>query len=122
MLSSSGCHTLKPVALDQLAGIQPNRVWVKRDHQSVVLVSNPKVFGDTLVGFVNRKYAVMPRASVDQVLVKTSAPKRTAVLIAAGALVMGVVAFRVGGSGAPAAPTQSKCDIQETGSNVECPQ
>jgi hypothetical protein len=122
MLSSSACHTMKPVALDQLAGIQPTRVWVKRDHQSVVLVSNPKVFGDTLVGFINRKYAVMPRASLGQLLVKTSAPTRTAVLIAAGALVLGGVAFRVGGSGGPTAPTQSKCDIQETGSNVECPQ
>jgi hypothetical protein len=121
-LSSSACHTMKPVALDQLAGIQPNRVWVKRDHQPAVLVSNPKVFGDTLVGFVNRKYAVMPSASADQVLVKTSAPKRTAVLIAAGAVLLGGVAFRIGGSGAPAAPTQSKCDINESGSNVECPQ
>src|ERR1700675_1058703 len=121
-LSSTACHTMRPVALDQLAGMQPSRVWVKRDHQSLVVVSNPKVFGDTLVGFVNRKYAVMPPASGEQVLMKRPAPRRTAVLIVAGVLGVAGVAFRVAGSGAAAAPTQSKCDINESGSNVECPQ
>jgi hypothetical protein len=113
---------MRPVSLEQLGSIRPAHVVVRRDHQSDVVVSNPQVFGDTLVGFVNRKYAVMPRAFVDQVLVKASAPKRTAVLIAAGAVVLGAVAVRLGGSGEPTAPTQSKCDIQESGSNVECPQ
>jgi hypothetical protein len=121
--ASAACHTTKPVALDQLAGIQPSRVWVKRSDQSVVVVSNPKVFGDTLVGFINRKYAVMPSASLSQVLVERAAPRRTAVLVIAGTLgLAGMAAFLVSGTGGATPPTQSTCDINESGSNVECPQ
>lgn len=123
ILSSVACHTMQPVTLDQLRGIGPREVVVTRADQSVAVVSRPQVFGDTLVGFVNRTYKVMPAADVKQMRVEQPAPRRTAALVVAGTLgLAGVVAYLVGGSGASSPPTQSKCDINESGSNVECPQ
>lgn len=121
-LSSVACHTMRPVTLDQLRGIGPRQVRVTRADQSVEIVSRPQVMGDTLVGFVNRTYQVIPAADLKQVLVRQSAPRRTALLAVAG--VLGFVGFTrlFTSSGPPAAPTQSKCDIVESGSNVECPQ
>jgi len=110
-LSGAACHTMRPVTLDQLGGIQPNRVWVKRDHQSVVVVSHPQVLGDTLVGFVNRKYEVMPAADLTQVLVRRPAPRRTAALVFAGTLgLAGFAAHMLGGGGQSGPSRDTKCD------------
>ncbi len=121
-LSSAACHTMKPVTLDQLGGIAPVRVWVKRDHRPVVVVSNPQVLGDTLVGFVNRKYEVIPAADLTQVLVQRPAGGRTAALLVAGALGFAGVTYAIAGSGSSAPQLSSKCEIFESGTNVECPQ
>jgi hypothetical protein len=122
-LTSAACHTMRPVTLEQLGDIQPRRVWVKRDHQSVVVVSQPKVFGDTLVGFVNRKYQVMPGATLYQVLVERPAPRRTAALVVAGTLgLAGFTAFILSAKGAASPPTNSKCDIGEPDFAIFCPQ
>jgi hypothetical protein len=121
-LSSAACHTMRPVALDQVGGVRPTSVVVKRDHQQDVVVSNPQVFGDTLVGFVNRKYEVLPPASFNQLLMKQPAPGRTAALVAAGMLGLVGAAFLVASSGSSAPQLSSKCEIFESGTNVECPQ
>jgi hypothetical protein len=109
-LASAACHTMSPVALDQLRGIQPNRVWVTRGDQSVVVVSNPQVLGDTLVGFVNRKYQVMPLASLKQLRVARAAPRRTAALVVAGIVGLAVGGYMAASSGASVAPKDTKCD------------
>ena len=121
-LSSAACHTMRPVTLDQLGGIQPDRVWVKRDHQSAVVVSHPQVLGDTLVGFVNRKYEVMPATDLTQVLVRRPAGGRTAALLVAATVGLAGVVHLVAGSGQSAPGLSSKCEIFESGTNVECPQ
>jgi hypothetical protein len=64
----------------------------------------------------------MPAADLKQVLVERPAPGRTAALIVAGVLGLAVGGYMVASSGASAPDLQSKCQIFEAGSNVECPQ
>ena len=85
MLSTAACHTMRPVALEQLGAIRPGQVWVTRTDQTVVLVSGPQIVNNRLVGFVNGEYQVMPAADVKQVLMRRPATARTATLVAAGA-------------------------------------
>lgn len=98
-LASAACRTMKPVTLDQLSALGPDRVWVTESDQSVVLIDEPKVVGDTLVGYVGRKHERLPSASLKQLRVRTSAPVRTT-LLAVGVIggLVGLLAS-VGGSG-----------------------
>lgn len=99
VLTSTACRTTKVVSLQQLSVIGPDRAWVTDSDQSVVLVDEPKVVGDTLVGYIGRHRTKLPSAALKQVRVRVSAPTRTALLVvgAGGALVGFLV--MVGGSG-----------------------
>ena len=122
-LSSVACHTMRPVTLDQLRGIGPPEVLVTRADRSVAVVAHPQVFGDTLVGFVNRKYQVMPAAGLKQVLVQQAAPRRTAALFIVGAVgLAGVAAYMLGGGGGPALMKDTKCDTGLPEFQVGCQQ
>ena len=86
-LASAACHTMKPVTVDQINTLKPARAWVTAGDQSAVVVLRPEVVGDSLVGWVNGRYERFPSAGLKQVIVRTSAPARTALLsagIAAG--------------------------------------
>jgi hypothetical protein len=86
-LSSAACHSMKPIGLDQVNVLKPDRAWVTGGDQSVVLVSNPQVVGDTLVGYVNGQYEEMPAAQFKQVVVQRPATTKTALLV--GAITVG---------------------------------
>ena len=110
-LSSAACKTMKPVTLDQLNAMKPNRAWVTSTDQSVVLVSGPQVVGDTLVGYVNGTYEEMPSAQLKQVVVQRPASTRTALLVATIAVGMGGFIYAITGSGGNGGRTQSDfCD------------
>ena len=106
-LSSVGCHTLKPIALDQLNALKPDRAWVTEGDQAAVVMFGPTVVGDTLIGYVEGKYAEMPATQVQQVRVQRPAPKRTLLLVGAFAVAFGgvVVAFKSGGASGSVDPT-----------------
>jgi len=116
-LAGSACHTMRPVTLDQLGGLQPDHVWVQRGDQGVVEVSHPQVLGDTLVGFVNRKYEVMPGANLTEVLVRRSAGGRTAALLAVSGVGLAGIAYLIAGSGKSGPDVNAKCAIFEVGSD-----
>jgi hypothetical protein len=92
-LLSAACHTMKPVSLEQLTALKPDRAWVTDADQSVVVVSRPQVVGDTLVGYVKGTYEQLPSAGLKQVIVQRSAPTRTALLATGIALGLGVAFF-----------------------------
>ena len=96
-LASAACKTMKSVTLDQLAVLKPDRAWVTAGDQSVLLIFEPKVVGDTVIGYVGRQREKLPSAGFKQVRVQTSAPARTA-LLAIG-LTAGLGGFLVAISG-----------------------
>ena len=115
-VASAACKTMRNVALDQVNFLQPESALVTGSDQSIVLMWEPKVVRDTLVGYVGRHREKVPSARVNNVRVQTSAPVRTALLVAG--LTVGVTGFLVlvAGSG-PSAPIVSStgppglCDI-----------
>jgi hypothetical protein len=98
-VSLAGCHTMKPVSLEEVGAVRPAQVRVTRTDQSVVVVYGPQVLNNRLVGFVDGTYRVMPAADVKQVLVRQPAGGRTAALIAAGALGVTALVYTLSSTG-----------------------
>ena len=117
-LSSAACHSLKPIALDQLNVLKPDRAWVTEADQTVVLVSGPQVVGDTLVGYVNGRYEEMPAAQFKQVVVQRPATSKTVLLVVVVAAGFGGMAFALTGGGATNKFTPDYCE--EHGEDPGC--
>ena len=115
-VASAACKTMKTVALDQVNLLQPESAVVTGSDQLVVLMHEPKVVRDTLVGYVGRHREKMPSARVNKVRVQTTAPIRTALLV--GGLTVGVTGFLVlvAGNG------QSAPIVSTTGPPGDCDQ
>ena len=111
-LASVACKTMKSVTLDQLNALRPDRAWVTQSDQSVVLLYDPKVVGDTLVGYVGRHYEELPSADLKHLVVQTPAPARTALLAVGIAAGLGgfFVAVAGGGSSQLQNATSGDCD------------
>jgi hypothetical protein len=115
-LASAACTQRKSVTLDQMSLLGPERVWVTDHDQSVVLLYEPKLVRDTLVGYVGRHKEKLPSSGVREVRVQTAAPTRTAALVvglAAGLAGFLVLAGGTGGSAVIASTTgpADTCDI-----------
>jgi hypothetical protein len=102
-LASTACHTMKPVSLEQLNALKPDRVWVTNADQSVVVMSGPQLVGDTLVGYVDGTYERLPSAEFTQVTVERLAATRSA-LLGTGIAVGLAVAFFATRSSEPSSP------------------
>jgi hypothetical protein len=104
-LSGASCRTMKPVTLDQLSGINTDRVWITKPDSSVVILYVPQVLGDTLVGYVNGEEKHLPSTALKRVTVMRPAPARTALLV--GGLAVGVAGMlsALSGSGEYKMPT-----------------
>ena len=79
-IAGPSCTTMKSPTLDQLRSLGPDQVWVTESDQSVVLVYEPKVVGDTLVGYIGRHRTKLPSAGIQRLRVREPAPTRTALL------------------------------------------
>jgi hypothetical protein len=109
----AACHTMKPLTLEQLAGVRPSRVWVTRGDRAVVVVEAPQVLNNRLVGFVNGKYQVMPAAEVTELRMRAPAGGRTAALVTASALGAAAMVYLISGGGGsrdPCSLQSSECD------------
>lgn len=84
-LSSAACHTMRPVAMEQLSAESPSRVWVTKADQSVVVLSGPQILENRLAGFVDDVFHVIPAEDVRRIVMRRPAGARTAALVAAGA-------------------------------------
>lgn len=98
-LTGAGCTTTKSPTLDQLRALGPDRVWVTQSDQSVVLLYEPKVVKDTLVGYIGTRRAKLPNAEIQRLRVRASAPTRTMLLAAGLVAGFGGVLFAVSGDG-----------------------
>lgn len=116
--SSAACKTMKPVTLDQLNVMKPDRAWVTEGDESVVLVEGPQLVGDTLVGYVNGKYEEIPTAQFKQVVVKKAATTRTVLLVSAIAVGFGGMAYAMTGGGGSNKYTPDYCE--EHGEDPGC--
>ena len=104
-LASAACKTMKSVTLDQLNVLGPDRVWVTESDQSVVLIDEPKVVGDTLVGYMGRRHEKLLSAGLKQLRVQTPAPTRTALLAVGIAAGLGGFLIAIAGSGQSQIPS-----------------
>jgi hypothetical protein len=109
---------MKPVALDELVALKPDRVWVTQADQSVVVVTGPiNVLGDTLVGYVAGTYEEMPTSTLKQFVVQRPATTRTVLLVSAIAVGFGGFAYAIAGStggGKPPNALGGDCDKNPT--------
>jgi hypothetical protein len=108
--STVGCHTMRPVALDDLDTVRPGRVWVTRADQSVVVVSGPRVVRNRLAGFIDGTYQVIPADEVEQILVRRPEKGKTAALVAAGAVGLAATAYLLSGTGG----SKNPCRLQSS--------
>src|SRR6185436_3316968 len=92
-VASTACKTMRTVGLDQVNVLQPESAMVTESDQSMVLMYEPKVVRDTLVGYVGRHKEKMPSTRVNKVRVQVAAPVRTALLV--GGLAVGVTGFLI---------------------------
>ena len=127
LVSFAACSHVTAVhqPLQYLQVQSPIEVWIVRRHNdSVYRMAQPRLEGDTLIGFILPrpgdplvKYQEIPINDVRQMRAKQSAPGRTALLIAG----IGGVAYLAysqlvggGGSGAKLGPGQlCDCDFDE---------
>ena len=119
-LASAACKTMKPVTMDQLNAIKPDRAWVTESDQSVVLMSGPQVVGDTLVGYVGGQYQELPSAGLKQVVIQRPAPARTALLALGVAAGLGGFVVAIAGGGQAALPNASAGDCDKHPDQVGC--
>lgn len=112
MLSGAACHTMAPLSWDELAGLRPSVVWVTRADQTVVQVSGPQVFGDTLVGYVNGAFQELATAGVQRVAMRRPARAKTIALIAASTAAATLVAVWLSGVGDPSPRDLIDCDYE----------
>jgi hypothetical protein len=97
-LASTACYTMRTVSLDELGGLKASRAWVTKDDQTTVIVSGPRTFGDTLVGYVNGQFEELLSTDVKQIIVRRPARTRTFALVAVGLVSVGAVAAAVSGT------------------------
>lgn len=112
-LASAACHTMKPVALNELVALNPDRVWVTDSDKSVVIVAGPiNVTGDTLLGYVAGKYEEMPSAGFKQIVVERPSSSKTVLLVSAIAVGVGGFIYAITGSGSSSTtnPISGDCD------------
>lgn len=107
----TACHTMQPLSWDEIEGIRPSRVWITRADASVVEVSGPQVFGDTLVGYINGEFSELPTAELRRAVVRRPARAKTIGLALAGtAVTAGLMAMIAGGDRTLNVPALPDCN------------
>ena len=74
-------------------------MYITREDQTVLALTGPQVFGDTIVGYVGPTFHELDRDDVARVAIKRSAKGKTMALVAAsiaGAAMVGVMISGIG--------------------------
>jgi hypothetical protein len=119
-LSSSACYTMRTVTFGELGTARPGAVWITKADQSVIVVETPRVFGDTLVGYINGEFQELPNTDMTGFKVKRMAGARTAGLVGATAAAVGVFVVMVTGTD-PFFDPQVNLDCDDEPNQVGCP-
>ena len=120
VVASVACKTMKTVTLDQLDALRPDRAWVTQSDKSVVLLYDPKVVGDTVVGYVGRQRQGWPSGQLERLVVQQAAPARTALLAVGIATGLGGFFVAVAGSGTAQIQNATSGDCDKNPQNVGC--
>ena len=99
LLSSAACYTLTPLTSDDITAKRPTQVWVTRQDLSVVVVEQPQLIGDTLVGHVAGDYEEIPAQERRKMLMRTMSAGRTAAVVGSSIALIGIVTYLSQGSG-----------------------
>jgi hypothetical protein len=119
-LASSACHTMRPVAMDEIGGLRPATVRVTRTDDAVVEVAAPKLVGDRLGGFVDGKYQVLEFSDVKQMEMRVPARGRTFALVGAGVVGAVAITYLLSGAGEGGDPCHNESSDCDPGSvNVD---
>ena len=99
-LASAACHTMVPLTFDEVGATRPGTVYLTRDDATVLQLTGPQVFGDTIVGYdMGGNFYELDRKEIQRVTVKQSAKGKTIGLVAASIAVAGVVGVWISGLG-----------------------
>ena len=98
-LAGAACSTMKSRTLAQIPEQAPERIWVTQRDQSVVLLYEPRVVRDTLVGYVGSQKTKLPSASIQEIRVREPADGRTLLLVSGLVVAFGGVLYAVSGDG-----------------------
>jgi hypothetical protein len=111
------CHTIHTVGVaDMQRSRPPQRVWVTLPDHSTLLVQQPEMSGDTLVGMVYGEPARVSLTEALSIRTREAAPARTAVLaLASGAFLLGTFMYL---QSRPDVHGTSMCYYSIIGSNV----
>ena len=100
-LAATACHTMTPLSWSELNALRPGHVYVTRTDQSVVEMSGPQVFGDSLVGYINGVFEELPTAEIRRVAIKRPARAKTIALIAGSTAAAAAIAVWMASVGDP---------------------
>jgi hypothetical protein len=117
-LASAGCYSMKPVTIDEVGPLRPSRIWVTRGNE-IVEVLGPRVFGDTLVGYVNGTFEEIPAASVKHVTMLKRSRGKTVALVAGTTVGVAAFAILLSGTGVFSDPRQF-VDCDDDPERPEC--
>lgn len=98
-LAVPACHTMVPLTFEGVAVERPGTVYITREDQTVLVLTGPQVFGDTIVGYIGPTFYELDRDDVSRVTVKRSAKGKTMALVAAsiaGAAMLGAMMSGLG--------------------------
>jgi len=96
-LGATACHTLAPLTFDEVASLRPARVWVTDAGKSVVEVSGPQIYNDTLVGYVGGAFTELPAADIKKVVMKRPARAKTIALFAGATVGAAALMYLIAG-------------------------
>ena len=99
VLASAACHTMVPLTFDEVGSMRPGTVYLTRPDATVIELTGPQVFGDTMVGYSAGTFYELDRKEISRVTVKQSAKGKTIGLVAASIVAAGVVGVWISGIG-----------------------
>jgi hypothetical protein len=111
---------MRQVSFGELGTARPGAVWITKADQSVVVVETPRVFGDTVVGYVNGEFSELLNTDMTGFKVKRMAGAKTAGLVGATAVGVGVFVVMVTGTEKYTDPA-SLLDCEDDPNQVGCP-
>ncbi len=99
-LASAACHTMVPLTFEEVGATSPGTVFLTRDDATVLELTGPQVFGDTIVGYdMGGNFYELDRKEISRVTVKQSAKGKTMALVAASIASAAVVGVWISGLG-----------------------
>ena len=109
-LATAACHTMVPMSFEEVGTVRPGEVYITRPDRTVLVLTGPQVFGDTIVGYIGTTFYELDRDEVSRVTVKRSAKGRTIGLVAAGIAAAAGVGVMISGLGEEGATSNVDCN------------